>query len=464
MVARATRHERRPIAMSRRPALSEDSRKLVHLSFGAGALLLRWLPWFEATMLASLAVCFNIWGLHRIGGAALFRPDEHGRRRVKSGIVLYPAAVVGLLLLLPQRFDIIAAAWGVLAFGDGMATLAGRRFPIRPLSWNPQKSLGGTLAFILSGSLAAIGLLIWCGGRVVPPSFWWFPVVAGVLGALAAAMAETIPIALDDNVTVPATAALVMWTVSLVGEDAAVRAVSEPLVSLPIALAANLAVATAGYMARTVTRSGAAAGTFIGAVILATTGWSGWALLLLTFVLAVIATRLGGSRKTALGIAEKREGRRGAGNAAANTGFAAAAALMSAASYAHKPGLLAFATALVAGSSDTVASEIGKAWGRRTFLITTRGAVKAGTPGAMSLEGTAAGVGAAVLLAWVASLLGLVASDLIPAIAIGATAGALLESILAATFEEKGIVNNDLLNFINTASAAYVAVKIAELL
>src|SRR5215203_2034319 len=170
MVARATRHERRPIAMSRRPALSEDSRKLVHLSFGAGALLLRWLPWFEATMLASLAVCFNIWGLHRIGGAALFRPDEHGRRRVKSGIVLYPAAVVGLLLLLPQRFDIIAAAWGVLAFGDGMATLAGRRFPIRPLSWNPQKSLGGTIAFILFGSIAAIGLLIWCGGRVVPPS------------------------------------------------------------------------------------------------------------------------------------------------------------------------------------------------------------------------------------------------------------------------------------------------------
>lgn len=129
--------------MSRHSAISEDARKLVHVSFGAGALLLRWLPSFEATMLASFAVCFNIWGLHRLGGASLFRPDERGRRRVKSGIVLYPAAVVGLLLLLPERLDIVAAAWGVLAVGDGMASLVGRRVPICPIPWNPDKSVGG---------------------------------------------------------------------------------------------------------------------------------------------------------------------------------------------------------------------------------------------------------------------------------------------------------------------------------
>jgi uncharacterized protein (TIGR00297 family) len=298
----------------------------------------------------------------------------------------------------------------------------------------------------------------------VPPAFWWFPYLAGFLGATAAAMAETIPIALDDNITVPATAAAVMWTVSLVSEDVALHAAVEPLVSVPVAVAANVAVALAGYAARTVTVSGAAAGTLIGAVILATTGWNGWALLLLTFGLAVIATRLGGKRKSELGIAEERGGRRGAGNAAANTGFAAAAALISAVSYAHKPGLLAFTTALVAGSSDTVASEIGKAWGRRALLVTTRGPVKAGTPGAMSVEGTAAGIGSALLLAWLATLLGLVPDRVIPAIAIGATAGALLEGVLAATLEERGVVNNDQLNFLNTASAAYVAVKIAEFL
>ena len=37
---------------------------------------------------------------------------------------------------------------------------------------------------------------------------------------------------------------------------------------------------------------------------------------------------------------------------------------------------------------------------------------------------------------------------------IGATAGSLLESWLGATLEAPGILNNDMLNFINTAAAA----------
>ncbi|MEO7296008.1 MAG: DUF92 domain-containing protein [Candidatus Limnocylindria bacterium] len=448
--------------MSRHSAISEDARKLVHVSFGAGALLLRWLPSFEATMLASFAVCFNIWGLHRLGGASLFRPDERGRRRVKSGIVLYPAAVVGLLLLLPERLDIVAAAWGVLAVGDGMAGLVGRRVPICPIPWNPDKSVGGTLAFIVFGSAAATGLLMWCSGRLMPPAYAWFPLVAGILAAVAAAAVETVPISLDDNVSIASTAAAVMWAISIVNEDLAIRAAVEPVVSLPIALLLNIAVAIAGYFARAVSRSGGVAGTLIGTVILVTTGWNGWALLLLTFGFAVVATRLGSRRKAALGIEEEHGGRRGAGNAIANTGIAAAAALISVLSYAHKPGLLAFAAALIAGSSDTVASEIGKAWGKRTWLVTTRDRVKAGTPGAMSLEGTMAGVAAATLLAALAWALDLVGREAILAIAVGATMGSLLESIIAARFERDGVVNNDVLNFINTAMAAFVAIKVLE--
>lgn len=451
--------------MTRRPAaISEDARKVVHISFGAGALLLRWLPWVPAILLASCAVCFNIWGLHRIGGQKLFRPDEHGRWRAKSGIVLYPATVVGLLLVLSDRFDIIAASWGVLAFGDGMASLVGRHFPLRPLPWNRGKSLGGTIAFVVFGSLGAVALLIWCSDRVIPPAYAWFPLVAGALGATAAAFVETIPIRLDDNVSVAATAAAVMWTVSLVSEDAIVRTLSDPPVWLSVALAVNLAVAIAGYVARTVSWSGAAAGALIGTMILAATGWSGWGLLLLTFAVAVIATRLGGTKKHALGIAEERGGRRGAANAIANTGFAAVAAVMSAVSYAHRPALLAFSAALIAGSSDTVASEIGKAWGKRTLLVTTRRRVRAGTPGAMSLEGTLAGVAAAAALSAIAAQLDLIAWTVVGAVVVGATVGALLESVLAARFEKSGVVNNDLLNFINTATAAYTAVKLVEFL
>lgn len=440
--------------------MSEDTRQLVHIAFGACAMLLRWLTWFEATMLGAMAVAFNLFALHRIGGARLFRPDERGRYRLKSGIVLYPAAVVGLLLLMPERLDIVAGAWGVLAAGDGMATLVGRRAPIRPLPWNPDKSLGGMLAFMIFGGAAAAALLWWCRETIIPPAFWWYPAVAGVLGAVTAAAVETIPISFDDNVSVAGTAAAVLWTVSLVSEDLVAAALPAAAALLPTAIALNAAVAGAGYFARTVSRSGAIVGAVLGIIIFVATGWQGWTLLLATFGAATVASRLGLRRKQALGIEEAREGRRGPANAVANTGVATIAALLSVLSYGHDWALVGFVAALTAGGSDTVASEIGKAWGRRTLLVTTRRKVPPGTPGAMSLEGTLAGVAAAFLLASLAASLHLIGWDALLPVVAGATAGALLESFLGASLEPPGVVNNDVLNFINTAAASYIAIRL----
>jgi uncharacterized membrane protein len=45
-------------------------------------------------------------------------------------------------------------------------------------------------------------------------------------------------------------------------------------------------------------------------------------------------------------------------------------------------------------------------------------------------------------------------------IVVGATAGAFVESVLAATLEGPGLLNNDMLNFINTAVAAVVTIAI----
>ena len=446
--------------MPRGTAGSEDTRQLVHIAFGACALLLRWLSWFDATMLASLAVTFNLFALHRLGGAQLFRPDERGRYRLKSGIVLYPASVVGLLLLLPERMDIVAGAWGVLAAGDGAATLVGRRLPIRPLPWNREKSLGGSLAFILFGSAAAAALMWWCREAVIPPVYWWYPLAAAVIGTLVAAAVETIPVSFDDNVSVAGSAALAMWIVSLVSEDLLATALVKSADALPMALALNALVAAVGYFARTVSVSGALAGTAIGTTIFVAAGWQGWVLLLATFGAAAVTSRMGWLRKASLGIEESRGGRRGATNAVANTGAAAVAAVLSFVSYGREWALVGFAAALAAGGSDTVASEIGKAFGRRPFLVTTRKRVPPGTPGAMSAAGTIAGLASAAALGSLAAALDLIGWSAVVPVVVGATAGALLESVLGATLEPQGVVNNDVLNFINTAVASYVAIKI----
>src|SRR5205814_2116198 len=138
---------------------------------------------------------------------------------------------------------------------------------------------------------------------------------------------ETIPVRLDDNISVPISAAAVLWLTSLITGDAA--AASWPVVAghLPWALAVNAVVALVGYRAGTVSRSGLIGGAAIGTIIYGTGGLPAWALLFITFFLAEVTSRLGLERKALLGIAEERGGRRGAGNAFANCGVAALAAL-----------------------------------------------------------------------------------------------------------------------------------------
>ena len=54
---------------------------------------------------------------------------------------------------------------------------------------------------------------------------------------------------------------------------------------------------------------------------------------------------------------------------------------------------------------------------------------------------------------WRRTLLGLSPARAIVIVAIAATIGSLLESWLGATLEGPGVLNNDMLNFINTATA-----------
>ncbi len=448
--------------MSRTEHFSEDSRQIVHVAMGSLALALRYLSSWEAMVLAGGAVAFNLYALPRLAGT-LYRPGEV-RRRLRSGIVLYPIAVLLLIVAFPDRRDIIAASWGVLAFGDGMATLVGRRSAGPRIPWNPEKSIAGSVAFIVFGGAAASFLCWWCRSTIIPPPYHWFCLSMPWVAAIVAAAVETIPIRLDDNLSVPAVASATLFFTSIISEDLTATAISAAVPALPLAVVANVVVAGLGYAAGTVTIAGAVSGALIGIVIIATVGWGGWGVLLATFGLAVMSSRLGLRRKTLLGIAEARGGRRGAGNAVANTGIAALAAMLAALSYAHEAGRIAFVAALAAGGSDTVASEIGKAWGRRTVLLTTLAPVAPGTSGAISAEGTAAGLIAAVALAALASALGIVSFSTVPAIVIAATIGSLVESVLGATLEGPGIVNNDVLNFVNTAIAAGVAVALVEAL
>lgn len=442
------------------PAHSETARQAAHIAFGAVALLLPYLHWYQAVILAAAAVIFNIRLLKWMTGRRVHRPSELNQS-LPAGLVLYPTSILLLLLMFPSRPDIVAAAWGILAVGDGAATLVGRRYGRRKWEWNRSKSVAGTVALVIAGGAAGAFLAWWCRTAVIPPPYIWFSIGAPFAAAIAAAAVETVPIRLDDNVSIPVASAAVLWALSMISEDLARSAATAIPATLAIAVSANAAVAALGHLARTVSTSGAVAGAIIGTGIFLSAGRGGWTMLLAAFAVAVVASRLGLQRKTLLGIAQEHGGRRGAGNAIANTGVAAVAAALSVLSYAQGAALIAFAAALTAGASDTVASEIGKAWGRRTWSILPPRPVMPGTAGAISLEGTAAGLVAAAGLGSLAIAFGLVPAHALAPIVLGAMVGSFVESLLAATFEAPGILNNDTLNLINTAIAAFTAVSTA---
>ncbi|MGH9313929.1 MAG: DUF92 domain-containing protein, partial [Vicinamibacterales bacterium] len=325
---------------------SETRRQIVHITMGGWALGLRWITWPQAAALAIAALVFNAFILPRTGGRRLYR-QEDVRRGAPIGILLYPLSVLLLVLVFPNRLDIVAAAWGVMAAGDGFATIVGRALGRTPLPWNRDKTAEGTAAFIVAGSAAGVFLAWWVRPAVMPAPAIAFALAAPIAAAIVAALVETIPVRLDDNISVPASAAATLWMASLIQHD--VRTVlADPhyrrIVLVGIAL--NAAVASAGWLARTVSLSGALTGMVIGSVIFAGTAWRGWLLLLAAFVAASVTSRIGLGRKTALGIAEERGGRRGAGNAIANTGVAACAAALAVLSPYGAVCLLALTAAL----------------------------------------------------------------------------------------------------------------------
>ena len=113
-----------------------------------------------------------------------------------------------------------------------------------------------------------------------------------------------------------------------------------------------------------------------------------------------------------------------------------------------------FATKL----ADTSASEIGKGYGKTTISIVNLRRVEPGTEGAVSLEGTAASIVGGVLLASFAKLYGLLNTwSHVGIVGAAAFAATMFESWLGATWQG-GWLTNEVVNFINTAVGAALAV------
>jgi uncharacterized protein (TIGR00297 family) len=463
---------------------AELPRKTMHIGMGGFALLLRWMTPWQAVLMAVAALVLNAFFLHRLTGRALLRPGERARGSSR-GVIAYPAALLGVFLIFQSRLELAAGVWGLLAVGDGMATLCGLAVGGPRLPWNRAKRWSGFVAFVVFGTLASAFLIRWTqlsrGATALWPridvtwvgaSFSDGGVVAGgglgflfascLAAATVAAFAESIESRIDDNFLVPVSGALMLASATLI-MPVQLSVIGPMLLSGFLwGLVVTVPFALFAYTTKSVDRSGALGGTLVGTSTYAFAGWPGFALLTLLVTVGVGATRFGHASKTVLGIAQEREGRRGAASAFANTGVAVVCGFLALATPFPDIFAVAMVAAFATALFDTTASEIGKVSGRRHHLVTTLRSVPAGTDGAVSLEGTGAGMIAALGMVVLAVLCGMVTLAGAFAAAVGAFVGAMIESLAGALMGERKGSDSEVLNVMNTVVGAAVAVAVFE--
>ncbi|GAB4531351.1 MAG: TIGR00297 family protein [Pleurocapsa sp.] len=202
----------------------------------------------------------------------------------------------------------------------------------------------------------------------------------------------------------------------------------------------------------------------LGVLVWGTLGWQGYTVVMFYFIVGSAVTFIGMAQKEAEGIAEERSGMRGPGNVWGSALMGTICALGTLfVDYPFKELLiLGYVASFCTKLSDTTASEVGKAYGKRTFLITSLQPVPRGTEGAVSLEGTVAGAIASVVIAVLAWGIGMISGIGVIFCAIAAFIATTIESLIGATLESQFTwLTNDIVNFINTFIGAIAAILLA---
>ncbi|MGA3166715.1 MAG: DUF92 domain-containing protein [Terriglobia bacterium] len=434
-----------------------STRKIVHMSMLSFAFLLPYLTWTQAAGCALLALLFNLVVLPRLDvdlrkGTAAAPPAG-----VRTGIVIYPISVLALILLYRHAMYVVGATWAILALGDGLAGVAGSAWRGPTLPWNRGKTWSGFLAFLVAGTAGAYVLTRWTAPTLAPD----FALRVCAATALVGALVESAPIRLDDNATVPLVAGAFMFCVCFVERSALDS--NLPYLGRRILLAVVISLALAGlaWGLKLVTPSGALSGFLLGVAVYLGYGYKSFLLMFTFFLMGSAATRLGYARKAARGVAEKRGGARSWREALANSLAGAFFSILVITTHHEGAFLIALIAAFAEAAGDTVSSEIGQWISPRAYLITTFRPVPAGQDGGVSVGGSLAGFLASALVVALGYGMGLCGRGGAALALSGAVAGNLLDSVLGATLERRGLVTNGIVNFAGSSFAGGLALAIA---
>lgn len=444
---------------------NETKRKIEHIIPVIFAFLLRYLNTWQALLFAFVGILYGLF-LSQILVKSTARRHEQG---FSSGKVIYGVMVFVLILLFHQKTYIVAGAWAIMSLGDGCSGLLGRIYGKKRLPWNPEKSWIGSFAFILFGGLGASVLMWWVSlnpstaphiqEQVQAPATWVYFLTTAFLASLVTAGVESLPLKINDNITVPLTASLFIYAATLVHWEHMERAHS-----IIAALGINISFGLLAYSIKTVSRSGLIGGVIIGTIIYLCLGLGGFLILFTFFFLGSWSSKHKYHWKSVHGTAQENQGRRSTKHAIAKGGVGLIMAVMALLTDTPEIFKIAFAAAFATATFDTVSSELGQIYGKKPILITTMRSVPAGTNGAISAEGTVLGILSAAFIGAEAYVLHLIDLPSIAIVVAASCIGTTVESLLGATIERWKYADNEVINFINISTGAGVSILLAKMI
>ncbi|MGB0984669.1 MAG: DUF92 domain-containing protein [Saprospiraceae bacterium] len=231
-----------------------------------------------------------------------------------------------------------------------------------------------------------------------------------------------------------------------------------------LGLTAALILTIGSLLTGKIDRLGAIVGGLITFAMFLGSQWLGIATLTLFFVAGTLVSQFRKEQKKNLELEQENEGKRTIINAVSNGGVAGVCGLLGwlMADYQliFEIGMLA---SIASATSDTFSSELGNVFGKRYYNIITWKADKRGLDGAISLEGTLAGLVGSCLIGCLYIIFRGWDSSFLMIVMIGLL-GNLSDSYFGATLQRKGFLDNNQVNLLSTLLAGGLGVFLCFLI
>jgi uncharacterized protein (TIGR00297 family) len=299
------------------------------------------------------------------------------------------------------------------------------------------------LYYIISTAWAGVLVMAYLNERAI---------LTVIFGIIAAVLFKVILLRYEDSLVIEGIGiAMTMWLIQELNYKA----------DLQMVVAAVIVGFTFGYFAfraKTADLSGLFSAALVGIILLVFAHPLGpqWFLIMLTFfILGSTATKFKFEYKKRIGVEQGKGGARGYRNVFSN-GIVAAAAAVLFGVFQQPVFVVMYVGCVATAAADTLASEIGVTGGTPR-LITTLKKVPIGTNGGITVRGETVALIGGFIVSVVAMLLNVITLPEMAICTLTGFVGTNIDSILGATFENKGFWGNAGTNLLATLGGGIFA-------